>query len=459
MAAMAAPPMDTSSMDGELGSILNDAYESVTAEPEAPAEPVEAASEPAPGGEAPTSPETTETPVPATPGGEAGSEYKLTEDGASYLVPKTELPVLNGFKQYASEVQTIFPTVTDAKTAYQDSSDLRAMLNDYAFGTEPDANGITGIDAFVKHLAGFEHAKDPAAQAQYQQAFARMAERVPNILKDINPEAYSGLVNNFVGNQIESAYDRAREFQEEATASGFPGDQRYADVMLQRAQQMEWGATGKVRGEYDQANGVYKYDFQKKAEQPANTNLSAQEQALAKREEALLDRDFKAFDKAEVDGPMWNEYYAEIDKVLAPIKDKFPETTYADMKAGINAQLVKAMESDGEWLRMNRIERNAIVASYKQLWKNNQSTAALKPRIAAYRSDLLNKARQLLPSIAKSRINPATASAVAQSQKGRSASPQPKPTTQQTPAAPANNGKRVPYNIHDDPEFNGLFKF
>ena len=435
-------------METDLGNILNEGYESVTAEPEAAAPDAVADT---PGGEAPTSPEGPGSPAPSTPGGEGPtSEYQMTEDGTSYLVPKTELPVLNGFKQYASEVQAIFPTANDAKTAYQDSADLRAMTNDFANGTDED------LVAFLNHFAGFDHAKDPTMQAQYQARFAAMAQKMPDVLAKVSPEAHSALVSNFVNGQIEKAYDQAREYKEDADASGYPGDQRYADIMLQRAQQMEWGATGKVRGEYDAQSGVYKYDFQKKADaQPAN-QLSPREAEIAAREAAALDRDYKYFDANEFHGPMWKDYFAELDKALAPIKDRYTPDAFDDLREGVNQKLLKAMSSDNEWLRMNTIERNAITNGYKQLWQKGQPITALKPRIAAYRADLLAKARQLLPAIAKARINPATAKAVAQSARAASAPTRP---TQQAPAQPAvKNGRPMPYDRNEDPEWNDLFK-
>src|ERR1019366_8747869 len=115
-------------------------------------------------------------------------------------------------------------------------------------------------------------------------------------------------------------------------------------------------------------SGVYKYDFKKKADAPTAPN--PQQQALEAREQQQYDRDYKYFDSTELHGPMWKDYFSDIDRALAPVKDKYSETAFQDMKDGINKQLLVELNKDLEWSRMNNIERNSILAAHKQMWKN-----------------------------------------------------------------------------------------
>lgn len=452
MAALATPP--PTSMGDDLGSILSDAFTEATSAPEDNS-PVQTGADDIPGGEAPTSPETPGSPMPETPGGEGTSSYTLTEDGSSYLVPKSELPTLNGFKQYATEVQSIYPTVNDAKTAYQDAVDMRRMTTDFAHGTPEDLN------AFLNYFAGTDFAQsDPNMAAAFKDAFIRMVPQAQEVLKNIAPEAAKSMTEGVINQRIEQAYETAKQYFDYAESTGFPDDMRYANTMLKQAQWLEWGANGKFRGTYDADKDQSSYDF--KPVQVAQPEVSPREREFAAREEASFNRDYKNYNDNYVNGPMWKDYFADIDKALAPIKDRFNSEVFDALRENINKKLLNQMNtSDPEWARMNGIQRNTIAAQYKQLWQRGKTSKTMEPLVASYKASVLDRARRLLPSVVKPILETATANAVANSSKtARTAAPKNNPGTSR-PAPPDQqrlvNGKPKPYRVQDDKEFNDIF--
>lgn len=427
--------------------------------------------DPTPGGEAPTTPETGGT-SPTTPPGEGPtSDFQLNEDGSAYLVPKDQLPVLNGFKTYASEVQGIFPTANDAKVAHGESSDLRAMHADFLQGEVRD------IDAFLKHFAGEDYKADPNTQMQFQQAFTRMADRLPDVLKTVNPEAHSKFTSNIIKNalkdsaspahaeltssvvqsQIASAYDEAAQALEYAQQSGMQGDQQYADLMLKKAQYLDWGSTGQYKQELPKHDPAEKARVEQEAVKAANEKA---QQDLVEREAGLLKRDFKNYNDTAVDGPKWQSYWGEIDKALAPVKANYDPIVFDAVKAQINKTVLETLQKDYDWARNHQNERTAIEKTYEQLWKGQQSSGSLNPRVQAYQTDFMARVRRALPSIAAPLLNKATANAVANANKSAAPrapqSPQTKPRTNAAPAQAQQNQPRI-YSLEEDPEWEATF--
>lgn len=442
----------SSDVNAQLGDIFSDVLNSEE-EPEQPA--AETSPEETPGGEAPTSPEAPATTEPSVPGGEGQNVggYKLTEDGLSYLVPKAELPQLNGFKEYASQVQELFPTYGDAQTAAAESADLRAIHADYAHGSDQD------LDAWLSHFAGGDYASDPALQNQFQRSFAKMVSRAPDFLKQVNPEAYEGFVGGLVGGKIEAAYRAYDQALEDAEMSQDPRDAEDAANLLKQAQYLEWGATGKVRGTYNRETGDYQYAPNKvdKAKQQQE-QMEAQRKAVQDREDSLLKRDFESFQKFSLQGPKWEQLDAEIDKVLAPVKGSYNETVFNAVKDQVRKQTIDKLKADFDWSRNHENQYRAIKSSYEDLWKRNARTDGLQPQVAAYQNDFMARVRRILPSLTAQMVNKATASTVAAAKPAaRAPRTQAKPT-QATPATPAEQKPQGRVNIFEDPNFTKLFE-
>src|SRR5271166_39291 len=223
--------------------------------------------------------------------GEAPSPYQLSPDGSGYVVPKADFASLSGFKTYATEVQNYFPTSADAKASYEAANDYRAMFHDFRYGSDQD------VDAFLGMLAG-DNTENPQARAEFQQSFARMMTRAPEMLRRVNGQAYEQLADRVMQSNIQAAYQAAG-------SSGQPQDLEYA-------QRLDWGWNGKYQQE------VQRHDLNAQA----MNQLQEREQALATREKAIQDSAWGGFDKDQVNGPKWKGFYAEIDKALEPVKSK-----------------------------------------------------------------------------------------------------------------------------------------
>lgn len=433
-AAIAAPP-DTSSMtmEQELGATLQEAAESVLGAPDAAAEPPQIASEQAPPGEGGNGPSLPTSPPVETPPGEGPSSYKLTPDGSAYLVPKAELPTITGLRTYAETVQNRFPTTNDAELGYLESSDFRAMRSDFLNPDGKNPQGENNLDGMLSYWAGKAHS-DPAVAAQFRDSFVKMAERIPETLKSINPEAHAKLGDSIVSARIESAYARAAE-------TGDPED-------LLAAQRMDWGQTGR-----------YKTELPKHDPQKAEMDRIAQERLqVDQRTAQLLNRDWTSFNKGSLEGPKWQQFNAEIDKTLAPVKGKYDPEVFDALRERISKQMLTKIQEDFEWARNHGNDLTMLKSNYEQLWKAQKPADGLKPRIQTYTNDFMARVRRHLPSIAAPLLNKATASAVA--------APQPKPPagSPQQPAPRAANGQfqqpqkaRTFYNVHEDPEFTSAF--
>jgi len=381
-----------------------------------------------PGGEAPSPAPSPAPGSPTTPGGEGpsavdpNSPYQLSEDGNSYIVPKTEIPVLNGFKEYAQKVQQRFPTANDAEIAHIQAADYRGLRADFLSG---DENSIQNV---LTYFAGQHQGLNPEERQQFQNSFAMMAQKMPEILKSVNPQAYSQLNERVIHSQIDAAYQKAAETGDET------------DMLL--AQSLDWSQTGQYKTELPKTDPAAL----------AQQQFTAQQQALQAREAAAYNRDFKYFNDTAMDGPKWNAFSAEIAKTLAPVKDKYDPALFEDLQKVIGDKVIKKLKADYEWSRDHNNDRTALERAYKNLWQSNQSSNSLKPRLQAYNNDFMARVRRELPSIAASYLGKATATAVAKTQ------PAPKTTSQpQQPAAPARNPQgqfqkqtQEPYDIYSD---------
>lgn len=421
-AVMDAPSAVDTSADMDLGETLGAAYDSAIENQETPAAPVA----PAAPQETPAAP-VTDAPAETQAVTNPDSPYQLAPDGNSYLVPKDQLPILNSFKQYAEKTQEWFPSIQDAEVAYKQSSDFGALMQDFTSGGPAETGNV------LKFLSG-EFASDPQIRQQSQQAFARLAEQMPSVLKNINPEAHSKLAATFFQAEVEGAYARAAQ-------TGDPKD-------LLAAQRLDWGKTGRYKTELPKIDPA----------KAAADQLAQQQAQFEQRQTQALTRDWNSFNKTEVDGPKWQQFGAELDRVLAPVKGKFTPAIYEAVKENISKQVNDKLQNDFEWARTHGNQRKAIESGYRDAWKTQQPADRLKPSIQAYNNDFMTRVRRYLPAVAAGLINEATNTAV---------QPKPQAAPPNQPAARAANGQfqqtQKPeagkrYSFSEDPEWDAAFR-
>lgn len=427
-----------------------------------------------PPGEAPTPPPGPGTPPPDTPPGE--SAYQLTPDGKAYVVPKQDWGTFTGAKQYAEAVQQRFPTTNDAEVGFLEASDFRGMRTDFLHGTDAD------MDAVIKFWSN--GGQDPSIPgydanlaARFQERFVTMAGRMPEVLKSVSPQAYDQFAAKIIQDRLISSGMNPQQAQQTITdlntqaqiSSAYDKASREGnlddpnDPLVLAAQRLDYSITGTYRTN-DPAlqkqwgvTGINRPVVQ----QPTEPKLSARETELQQREETMLTRDWTHFNTTMMDGPKWKQFHDEVDKVLAPAKDKYDPDTFADIREGVIRRTLEAIKKDGEWVRNHDNERRALENSYKLAWKSQQPADSLKQRIQVYQNDFMSRVRRQVPAIAQSRLNNVTATQVAatkqsptRAQNGQFTKPaeqQPAPATRK----PAPNGS---YSIHEDPEFKAAFQ-
>lgn len=422
-------------ISGDLGSVLGSGFDEAFGSNDAPAgdtPPEQSAPAEVAAPEADTeiadpaadlAPETDQTldAAPATPG-----DYPLSPDGKSYLIPKTDFQSIKGVQQYHTQVSQLFPTPQEAQNAATQASDFRQMSNDWMTGAEPN------IDAVMNYFAGGDHIQGSPIQQKFQQSFMKMAERMPETLSRMNPQAHEAFVNAQVGKAIEMAYEKA-------STTGNPED-------LKRAQELDWGVTGQYKTE------LPKIDPQVKAQQ----DFERRQAEFSQQRTQMLDSQLKAYNTEQVEGAKFNEVNGMIDKTLSKIADRYTPIAYKDLKTGIQRELIDAMSGRAtdtypngipgqrEWYAEHKQAFDQLVADFKQSWNPTTPGRGLEQRVTAYRQDYLNRANRILPSIAKPRIETATRTpGAARSATGQFAGKKPAVAPVQSQPAPQNPNKRL----------------
>jgi hypothetical protein len=426
MAAMASPVADMSGA-ADLGSAIDEAFSEATsggeggeqqsAPPEPESDPFDDAQ---PEGAQAAEPE----------GGQAQQSEGVKVDGyavdpqGNYIVPKHELPQLQAAKTYAEAVQQKFPTAQDAEVAYAQSSDFQAMMNDMQYGADAD------VDAMLQFLSG-ANAADPQTKASMQSGFERMATRASNMLQKLNPQAFDKHVQGLVQGNIDALYQRWQQTGNEEDKLAY--------------QRASWGHTGQYKTEMTPIDPM----------QQAQEQLVRQQQSLQAHESQLLERDWTSYNRNSVDGPRWEQFNAEIDTMLKPIKAAYAPEVFGALRDNIASQVLDKMKNDFEFSRTQSISRTQIQKGYEQLWRNRQPADSLKPRIDSYQANFMARARQILPSVAKPLIDKAAAPRAAAQSK---IAPPPR-SPQQPPTSYAANGQpqRHVRKLAEDPEFASLF--
>ncbi len=454
MATSLAPPAASTGFDGggvsdphdisaELGATLNSAITGMDtdtstdgeASTELAVQDQETAEAPGDGEDAGGQPAATNEPFP------------VSEDGKAYLVPKSQMSDITGMREYSTAVQEWFPTVSDAQSARDMSTDFRSMQLDYETGA-PES-----IDRALNFWAG-ANAQDPYTRQRFQESFATMAQRAPQMLQQINPQAHQQLSRSLAMPFVDSMYA-------EAAKQTDPALQKQA---LQNAQAVEYAVRSSdpefKAYRYAETKDLPRHDPNALATRAAQEAEQKRLQSIQQREAQLMERDFSAFSQSVIDGKKMAEVWSAIDQVLDPIRAKYDASDYAELRNGVMADLTKALKSgaNAEWFNTHIGEYNAMKRMFQQCWESGKDpNTVIGQRAQYYINDLLVRARRVLPSNAAPRNTKATGRAVAAAApKNATARPR---TQQVTPPAdaPEKNGKQF-YSIAEDPEFAGMFK-
>ena len=284
------------------------------------------------------------------------------------------------------------------------ASELRMMTNDWLYGSDDAIQGI------LSHFSGANNT-DPTTRAQAQRSFERMVSMAPSVLQRMNPQAYQGFLQSQAKAIGESLYAKAAQ-------TGDPQD-------FMAAQSFEWGLTGQYKTE------LPKQDPQ----QQMRSQFEQREQAFNQRQEAALRRDVTNFSGSALEGAKFNQLGAKIDQILAPVKNRYSETAYEDMKAGIQRDVMnQLMKSD--WFTEHKQHYDQLVSDFRTTWNQGVPGKGLQPRVQAYVADFLKQASRGLQSIAAKRVNATTQAHTPNGRQGtRQSSGAGRPSAQvQTPA-------------------------
>lgn len=366
MEATLEAPVETGGGES-MESLISNTADLITGTPSETEQPTE--SNEYPGGEGPA--DTQPTPVSdPQPGGEAPtSDYQLSEDGQNYLVPKAELPNLKTLREYNESVQARFPTAQDAEVAHRDATGWRAMNTDFLHG------GAGGLDGVLGFLAGRD-ASTPEAKAQFQQAFTAMAKQLPEAMaKYVGPEAEHAFASSMVQREIDMAYKIAAQ-------SGDPAD-------LKSAQWLDYGWTGQ-----------YKTALPKGPAAP--DPLSAREQALNQRETAIVESQWKSLNDSTIEGPKWQQFNAELDRTLNPVKANYDPAVWKHLREGIAKDLLAKMGEDQNWASTHGNTLRSLQSTFSTRVKAGQGNSIndIKNSAKTYQNDFMMRMRRHLPSIA-----------------------------------------------------------
>lgn len=388
----------------------------------------------------------------AAPAALPEGEYPASPDGSGYILPKQDFDILKGQKEYASAVQEIFPTANDAVIARQEATDLRDMIADYT------SNDPTNIDTVLAHWAGGGET-DPMMRQQFQQSFSTMANRMPDTLKQVNPQAYQQLTARFIKEAGLDAYapiaQQTQALYEKAAQTGDPTD-------FFNAQEWDHKHTGQYQTELKRVD----------PQETQRQQMEARQREIETRENNLITRDWKNYNESTVSGPKWTQYNSEIARALEPFKSNYEATpgVFDAIKGEINKRLMGKLQDPknselSNWARNHDLAYKSLEQAFKSVWKSGQPVAQLQQRIQFFQNDFMAKARQFLPSVVKDVIGNNPPKATAAPRAGTPAGQQPR--TQPAAARPAQpspaartNGQRTaaPQRGQAPPGWDALFR-
>jgi len=217
---------------------------------------------------------------------------------------------------------------------------------------------------------------------------------------------------------------------------------------LLEAQQFEWLVKGVYRTNDPELQQKEWYDATGNRVRPQgikppdqreqqNQTLTQREQALATQEKGLQDRDWTTWSTQYLDtssnGAKWAAFDQEIDKVLAPVKEKYDPMIFNAVRKEIKGEVINKIKQDALFVRNHTTDRSSIEQQFRDAWKQGKNPKELVNNAQLYNNQFLSRARKYIPSVVQPLLKKATATAVA------SNTPRP-PNSPQKPRAAATNG-------------------
>jgi len=336
-------------------------------------------------------PEAAEEPAPAPAAPPEKFPYPLTPDGKALLVPKGDFAGIQQAREFQKAVGQFFQSPQEAQLAHQQATDLRMMGRDWMYGTPDSVRGV------LMHFAGANQ-MGPMSRMKYQASFGRMATMLPDVLSQTNPQAFQGFVAAMAQHpQVAEGVQNTIIEQAYAEAARIQDPQQRADGW-RRAQEMEYGIRGRYKGDNE---------IPSMTPHPAELKLQQQQQQFQQQQAAALNRDITTFRQGVIDAPRNTQINTDLDKLLAPLKSRYSEAAFNDLRRGVGMDLEAGLKANQEWWIEHQQIFDGIMQDFRGLWETGQSAAALKPRIDAYVSSFASQAKKLLPSIVQKRSGPA----------------------------------------------------
>lgn len=389
--------------DLDLAGALGEAFDSASAELSTPggeAPGGEAGSEPSPPVEVPSEVpggESQASPPVEQPSASEG-EFPLAPDGQNYLVPKTALPELQSAQQFRAQVGEIFPDLQSAQAANEQAFSFRHLMNDWVLG----AGDPQGVINALNHLAGGNET-NPQMRAAFQNSFAQMAFQLPQVLGQINPQAYQQLVSG-LGNQYLqslSTWDQLAPAVHD----------RMIEALYQRAAQTQDPNIFKAAQHLDYIKGkTYKTDLSQvqlpKPQDPLATQrqaFEAQQKQFAQAQTAALQRDSQGFDSQVLVGARNRGLADLISKTTEPLKAHYSEKALSDMRDGVYRDILGKLQSQSDWWLEHEQNYNIIMRQFEQTWRSGSPGQGLAPVANSFVQNFLSRAKTLLPAAVKAR--------------------------------------------------------
>jgi hypothetical protein len=370
-------------------------------------------------GDVPPIPQGDEQSEPAAEGQDKPQQVEegVFSDGKGFRVSKDRMDDFQKWKSMGEQVIALAPSLDHIKQYRDNASDFRALDIDFQNGAADDAS----MDKFLDFWQGSME-NDPAKQARLQAAFVKMADRIPDRLRQVNPQAYVALQQKMLDTKAlrEQNPEGYGKVQGEVVRAAL--DAKYLEAAqkndVEMFRQLQWA-------DYHQTGKYYKSML----EVPRPDPLMTEKQTLD-LQRSELEKRTQTFEQQQQDGrvKIW-EHHKEllgnaertgmdslITDALKPALGRYNEQALEQFKVAIAANVEQQLRADYTWHRDRQIDLDQLGRDTLERLKNGQKLQDLKPRGDEYINEYLRVARPLVQRIAAQVVSAKTSSLVKQSQ-------------------------------------------
>lgn len=345
-------------------------------------------------------------------------EDGVVTDGKGFRVSKERMEDLQGWRKLGEEVMSIAPSIHHLRQMRDASSDFRALGIDFQNGAADDKS----MDRFLDFWQG-TGSEDPTERAKLQAAFVRMADRIPDRLKQVDPRAYVALQQKMLDTKAlrEQNPDGYKTVQADVLRSAL--DVKYLEAVQKGDQKMfeklQWA-------EYLLNDGnFYKDMLSVPRPDPLMTErqkLDARSQEIEKRtqtfEQQQQDARVKTWERQK--DLIGNAEKVKLDELiteaLKPAVGRYNDEAIQQFKVAIAANVEQQLRNDYTWYRDHEMDLDQLGRDTLERLKNNQKLSDLKPRADEYVNEYARVARAFVQRTAAQVVSAKTSSLVKQSQ-------------------------------------------